>query len=61
MISGTGLAMANTIGLRPMVWTISFVRTPGLDTPTNTSAPTTASASHPLRISSLVVSLSMTL
>ena len=47
MISGTGLAMGNKMGLGAMVLTISGVTTPGEDTPMNRSAPTITSAREP--------------
>ncbi len=54
-ISGTGFAIANTIGsFFAMVETISAVSTCGADMPKNTSAPLTASASVPVMCSRLV-------
>ena len=54
MISGTGLAQAKTIGSAAIVRTMSWVSTPGAETPTKTSAPRTASASVPVTPSRLV-------
>ena len=45
VISGSGFAIANTIGRAAIVRSISGVNAPFTDNPTNTSAPFTASAS----------------
>ena len=42
-ISGSGFAMANTIGLGAMRLTISSLTTPAWESPTKTSAPSRAS------------------
>ena len=54
MISGVGLAMGNRMAPGAMVLTISGVKRPGALTPRNTSAPTSISASVPLRFSGFV-------
>ena len=54
MISGTGLAMGNRMGLGAMERTISSVTAPGEDTPMNTSAPFSTSAREPALRSRLV-------
>ena len=55
-ISGSGLASANTIGLVGHRGDVAPSRTPGAETPMNTSAPTTASFSVPVTPSALVCS-----
>ena len=45
VISGSGLAMAKMIGFAAIDFTISLVTAPLTDSPKNTSAPTSASAS----------------
>ena len=45
MISGSGLAMANTIGCLAMLLTMSWVTAPLAESPKKASAPTRASAS----------------
>ncbi|MPM87205.1 hypothetical protein SDC9_134299 [bioreactor metagenome] len=47
-ISGVGFAIAKMTGFSFMVAIHSFFRTPGADTPTNTSIPTTASSKVPV-------------
>jgi hypothetical protein len=54
MISGIGLAIANTIASLAIVRAISSVSTPAADTQMNTSDPTIASARVP-EISSVLV------
>ena len=44
-ISGSGFAIANTIGFAAIVFSMSGVTRSFADTPTNTSAPFSASAS----------------
>ena len=56
MISGTGLAMANTMASGFMEATISWETVPGADTPMKTSALFMASASVPVSPSGLVMS-----
>ena len=54
--AGVGLAIANTMDLSAIVATISAVRMPGADTPTNASAPGSTAARLPETLSRLVIS-----
>jgi len=56
MISGVGLAIANTIASRCMAPRSSTFTTPGPLRPMNTSAPTIASRTVPRMLSALVCS-----
>ena len=58
MISGVGLAMGNRMGSFAMERTMSWVTSPGADTPMNTSAPLRAAASPPPVTAGLVMSAS---
>ena len=55
MISGTGFAMAKTMGSSAIDLTISSDTIPGAETPMNTSAPPMASASDPVLPLGLVI------
>ena len=56
MISGVGLAMANTIGSFAIVWSCSTEKVPGPDSPRKRLAPATASVRPPRMPSGLVFS-----